>query len=67
MNDFERIETATESALFEFWRVIAESFPEADSGDIDPLSNFQFNQEAEKIVSEWFNWNVAIKREEETK
>ena len=64
MNDERRIETATEQALFEFWQVIANFFPEADSGDIDPLLDFEFNQKAQEIVEQWFQWNVAIKREE---
>jgi len=64
MNDFERIERATESAVFEFWRAVADLFPEANSGDIDPLLDFEFNQKAEEIVGQWFRWNVATQERE---
>jgi hypothetical protein len=59
MNDFEKIEEATDSALFEFWRAIVKAFPQSDSGDIDPLLDFEFNQKAREIVEQWYQWNVA--------
>lgn len=61
MNDYRRIEGAVEIALFEFWKKIAEHFPEADSGDIDPLANFQFEEEARKIVESWVHYNITLK------
>ena len=61
MNDFQRIEQATETALFEFWGAIAREFSEADSGDIDPLAYFQFQEEAQKIVEHWVDWNITKK------
>lgn len=58
MKDLKRIEEATSTALYEFWAKIADAFPEAHSGDIDPLACFQFEEEARKIVGHWVDWNT---------
>lgn len=54
----ERIEKATQDALYEFWASIAKAFPEAESGWLDPLSGVSFDEHATEVVAEWVRWNT---------
>jgi len=54
----ERRKKAVEAALLAFWAEIANAYPEADSGDIDPVSDHRFTEAADRIVEEWIGWNV---------
>jgi len=48
----------TERALDAFWKIVAEQFPNAKTGDLSPLATVQIGTAAEKAVSEWIENNT---------
>ena len=53
-----RIRSAAFEAELVFWREVARQFPEVTSGDLDPLSSYQFELAIEKVISTWLEWNL---------
>jgi hypothetical protein len=49
----QRLRTATEEALAAFWQVVVAHYPEAQTGDLSPLTCFRFDQAAEDAIEEW--------------
>ncbi|ASJ88503.1 hypothetical protein [Pseudomonas aeruginosa] len=59
MSEFEqRKSEAVSEALDAFWTVIAQKFPEATTGDLDPGTVFLLEDSAEKAVNTWVKFNV---------
>jgi hypothetical protein len=54
----ERVIEATEKAEGKFWASIVESFPEAKTGDVDPLLVIKFHITISDAVREWVLNNV---------
>jgi hypothetical protein len=54
----ELLRSVTEKATDAFWNVVVEHFPEAETGDLSPLTTFRFDQAAENAVAEWVWANV---------
>ena len=54
----EKIEDATEAALFEFWGKIVEIFPDAVSGDFPPDLSIEMDLTMEKMVKYWLIYNL---------
>jgi hypothetical protein len=52
------LRSVTEKAMHAFWDVVVEHFPEAESGDLSPLTTLRFGQAAENAVAEWVWANV---------
>ena len=59
------IEHLTEDALDAFWELVAERFPNAESGDLSPLTSFALGQAAETAVKEWIGNNATPKEDGE--
>ncbi len=55
----ERIADAVQDAEDAFWAVIAEQFPEADSGDLSPDAAFALTAAMEKAVRAWIDANIT--------
>lgn len=53
-----RIRDAAMAARWAFWSVITVRFPEAKTGDFDPLSSDQFDLLTENAVKHWVESNV---------
>jgi hypothetical protein len=58
MIDNKQIVQATERAIDCFWESVAKSFPEAQTGDLSPLTAFQFSELSEWAVQEWAEGNA---------
>ena len=41
-----------------FWKVIAESFPKAKTGDFPPDATLEFDRACYEAVSTWIKYNV---------
>lgn len=54
----EKIENATEAALFEFWGKIVEIFPDAKSGDFPPDLSHEMSYTMEKMLTAWLTYNL---------
>ena len=54
----EKIENATEAALFDFWGKIVEIFPDAISGDFPPDLSHEMSLTMEKMVKYWLRFNL---------
>ncbi len=54
----EKIEGAATEALREFWRTVAQIFPEITSGDLDPLADHMFTEHAKHIIAKWIESNT---------
>lgn len=55
----QRIEKAVRVGEDAFWSAIAQSFPEAESGDLSPDAAFALTRAMEKAVREWIDANVT--------
>jgi len=53
-----RLETAIEKAKFAFWKTVAESYPEATSGDLSLGAVIALRESAYVAVKEWVENNV---------
>jgi hypothetical protein len=60
----ERIVAATENAEEAFWAVVAGSFPEAETGDLDPLEVMRLEEHLTRAVREWVEANVPGARDD---
>ena len=58
MNAKERLDEALESAEEVFWHKIAELYPEAKGGDLDPYILVRFQLMAEEAVKAWLTLNI---------
>ena len=54
----QRLHAATQEALDAFWQVVVHHYPEAETGDLSPLTCFRFDEAAEAAVDEWVWANV---------
>lgn len=59
-----RRERASIHALDAFWTAVAQQFPDASAGDMDPVSLMRFDDAARDIVKEWVHNNVGPVTEE---
>lgn len=53
----DRIAAATETASLAFWASVAESFPDATTGDFPPDGTLAINHAMRKAVDQWTAWN----------
>ena len=53
-----KVRKAIERADDAFWAVIAKSFPEAKSGDFDPMATKKWDDACEEAVNQWLHLNV---------
>lgn len=56
--DDSRLNKAVDQALEAFWERIASSYPEAKTGDLDPISTELFVIAAKKTVRMWVGYNT---------
>jgi hypothetical protein len=54
----ERIEEVREKALEAFWEVVAKSFPQISTGDFPPEEVMRQNEEAQRAIELWVEFNV---------
>jgi hypothetical protein len=54
----DRIAKAVRDSEDAFWSVIAEQFPEAESGDLAPDASLALTRAMEKAVRAWIDANV---------
>lgn len=54
----QRKSEAVSEALDAFWAVIAQRFPEASTGDLDPGNVVSLEDAATNAVSTWVSFNV---------
>ena len=57
----QQIEAIAELAMEQFWAFVAESFPEATTGDFPPPEHVAFARAADNAVSIWVHLNVPDK------
>jgi hypothetical protein len=55
----ERVEKITQEAIDAFWAKVAELVPEAQSGDLDPITVNRFEGAANSAVRAWINYNAT--------
>ena len=60
MNTEERIEKAVNEAEDAFWSVIAERFPEAETGDLFFDASIEFGDECRSVVRLWIATNTNL-------
>jgi len=53
----QKVEEATQDALFEFWAKVVEIFPEAKGGDFPPDLTFEMDLTMEKMLHSWLYYN----------
>jgi hypothetical protein len=58
------LHSVTEEAIDAFWNAVVERFPEAETGDLSPLTTIRFDQAAENAVAEWVWANVPSTTDE---
>lgn len=58
----ERIDDAVEGAELAAWDVVARRFPEAKSGDLDPITAHRLTETLREAVREWVQQNAPIRR-----
>lgn len=56
--DQQKITAAVDDAMEAFWASVANSFPEAKTGDLDPGVDTHFSAAADKAVKAWVNSNT---------
>ena len=56
--DFGRLSNVLEAAEGAFWKVVAESYPEAKSGDLSPDASIKFAAASEDAIVEWIATNA---------
>jgi len=54
--DEELVKVATE-AQAAFWRVVAERFPDVETGDFPPDTTMQFDTDCKRAVAWWLSTN----------
>lgn len=58
------IEKAVQDGEFAFWAEIIKHFPEATSGDFDPILSMEMGMNLKGYLSHWLEWNHPTYREE---
>jgi hypothetical protein len=58
-----RIMPALENAMRAFWESVAESFPEAETGDFGPTEQIMIEMAMEEAIRTWVRFNVEAKRQ----
>lgn len=58
----QRVERSVHDAVMAFWAKIAKSFPAATTGDIDPISDRRFTNQAMDIALEWLETNLPSEK-----
>ena len=53
----EKIKAVAEEASLAFWDVVANSFPEIKTGDMEPLVVAQWTLRTQIVIQEWINNN----------
>lgn len=59
------VEALLHEAMTAFWEVIVKHYPEAETGDLSPLTTFHFGDAAKTAVKEWIWANVPNSGEPE--
>lgn len=59
-----RIQEVQERADDHFWAVVAESFPEALAGDVDPAWVFAREKTNIDFIATWLYWNAPSLQDE---
>jgi len=60
VNEFyEKPEEVLRKAQDAFWQVVAQSYPEARSGDFPPDAEMAFDNACEQAVKVWLHYNVG--------
>jgi hypothetical protein len=54
----QRIEQAMEKAQEAFWAEVVKVFPEAKSGDFDPVAAHDFDLYCRAAIKHWVDWNA---------
>ncbi len=54
----QQIIAAAYEAQQAFWAEVAKQFPQADSSDINPLFQKNFDEHCETIVQHWVDYNI---------
>ena len=52
------ITSTTDAALDAFWETVAQRHPDAETGDLSPLTTFALEIAAQHAVTEWIESNV---------
>ncbi len=60
MERLKRIEHAAEEAELKFWEMVADIFPTAVAGDMDPVSAHKFSETCKEMVTAWVRYNVPL-------
>ena len=58
------IKKAVEDGEFAFWEQIVKHFPEATSGDFDPILSMRMDQRLQGYLSHWLDWNHPTYRKD---
>lgn len=61
----ERLAKATEEAQYAFWEEFVKHYPEAESGDFDPIHTVWFDHACEVATAHWVDNNVPEWRNDE--
>lgn len=56
----DRLENAVQEAKMAFWASVAKSFPEAETGDLDPIVSSRFDEACSDAVFNWVWFNNGI-------
>jgi hypothetical protein len=54
-----RVKSALQSAEDAFWAAVAQEFPEATSGDLDPGMAVSLKQTMERAIRAWLDYNIT--------
>lgn len=57
-NSEARIARAIENANAALWKSVVETFPEAKSGDLSPLTHYALSEALKDAIEEWVRYNV---------
>ena len=58
------IDELTDEALAAFWEVVADHFPEAESGNLSPWATIQLETAAKAAIREWIANNVNTQEDD---
>jgi hypothetical protein len=58
------IDELTDRALAAFWEVVADQFPEAESGDLSPWAAIRLEAMAKAAIREWIANNVNTQEDD---
>lgn len=54
----ELLRSVADEAMDAFWEVVVQRFPQAETGDLSPLTTHRFHEAAEAAIEEWVWANV---------